>query len=37
MTKQDEIRKWVKYRARLAKWLKRVDRHIEKLKGLRYS
>ena len=32
MTKQDEIRKWVKYRRRLFKWLKRVDKHIVKLR-----
>ena len=32
MTKQDEIRKWIRYRARIAKWLKRVENHIKKLK-----
>ena len=37
MTKQNEIRKWEKYRRRLTKWLKRVDRHISKLKQQRYS
>ena len=37
MTKQNEIRKWEKYRRRLAKWLKRVDKHIAKLKQRRYS
>ena len=37
MTKQDEIRKWEKYRRRLAKWLKRVDRYIVKLKQQRYN
>ncbi len=34
MTKQDEIRRWKKYRRRLAKWIKRVDKHIIKLEKL---
>ena len=34
MTKQDEIRKWKKYRTRLAKWIKRVDKYISKLEKL---
>ena len=37
MTKQDEIRQWEKYRRRLSKWMKKVDRHIKKLKQRRYS
>ena len=37
MIKQDEIRKWERYKRRLAKWLKRVDRHISKLKQQRYN
>lgn len=37
MTKQDEIRKWKRYRSRLSKWLKRVDRHISKLIQRHYS
>ena len=37
MTKQDEVRKWTRYRARLAKWLKKVDNHIKKLKQKHYS
>lgn len=37
MTKQDEIRKWEKYRRRVAKWLKRVERHIKKLKQQHYN
>ena len=37
MIKQNEIRQWEKYRRRLAKWIKKVDRHIAKLKQKRYS
>ena len=37
MTKQDEIRKWEKYKRRLSKWIKKVDRHIMKLKRKHYS
>jgi len=31
MTKQDEIRKWKKYKRRLEKWIKKVGTHISKL------
>jgi len=32
MTKADKIRYWTKYRTYLLKWVKRVDKHIKKLK-----
>ena len=31
MTKQDKIREWKRYRRRLEKWIKKVDRYITKL------
>ena len=32
MNKQDQIRYWKKYRVYLIKWIKRIDKHIAKLK-----
>ena len=37
MIKANEIRYWEKYRKYLSKCVKRVDRHIQKLKRKRYS
>jgi hypothetical protein len=31
MRKQDKIRQWKKYRRRLGKWIKKVDKYILKL------
>ena len=32
MRKADQIRYWLKYRNYLTKWIKKVDKHIKKLK-----
>jgi hypothetical protein len=32
MLRQDKIRYWKRYRAYLIKWVKKIDRHISKLK-----
>tara|TARA_R110000824_G_scaffold290832_2_gene479294 strand:+ start:1347 stop:1463 length:117 start_codon:yes stop_codon:yes gene_type:complete len=34
MLKQDEIRRWKKYKRRLEKWIKRVGNHISKLERM---
>ena len=33
MTAQDKIRQWKKYRRRLEKWIKHVDKYINKLES----
>ena len=33
MTNQDNIRKWKKYKLRLDKWIKHVDKYIIKLES----